>query len=83
LPDGSHFQYQHPDSVDFVAVVTWAKWIGKKVLERDVASCLQVVAENKQVVFDLILINLDKQAIWGPENLEKVKMTRTSLEVMP
>jgi hypothetical protein len=83
LPDGSQFQYQRPDSIDFVAVVTWAKWIGKKVLERDVASCLQAVAGNKQVEFDLIMVNLDKQAIWGPENIEKVKMTRTSLEVVP
>lgn len=82
LPDGSRFQYRRADSVDFVAVITWAKWIGKKVLDRDVGSCLQAVADNKQAVFDVIIVNLDKQAIWGRENLEKVKMTRTSMEIV-
>lgn len=81
LPDGSGFQYRRPDSVDFVAVITWAKWMGKKVIDRDVASCVQAVADNKQAVFDLIMVNLDKQEVWGPGNLEKVKLTRTSLEV--
>jgi hypothetical protein len=82
LPDGSGFHYQRPDSVDFVAVITWAKWIGKKVLDRDVASCVQAIANNKQVKFDLIMVNLDKQVIWGTANLEKVKLTRTSMEVL-
>lgn len=81
LPDGSAFHYQRTDSVDFVAVITWTKWIGKKILERDVASCMQAVADNKQAVFDLIMINLDKQAVWGPANLEKVRSTRTSIYV--
>ena len=82
LPDGAAFHYQRPDSVDFVAVITWAKWIGRKILNRDVVSCVQAVRENKQAVFDLIIVNLDKQAVWGSANLEKVISTRTGLYVL-
>jgi hypothetical protein len=34
------------------------------------------------VVFDLIMVNLDKQEVWGPANLEKVKTTRTSMTML-
>lgn len=80
LPDGTRFEYRRPDSVDFVAVITWVKWIGKRILKRDVTSVLHALTENKQVTFDLIMVNLDLQELWGAENLSKVKLTKTAVE---
>lgn len=82
-PDGSNFKKINTDSVDFIVLITWAKWIGKKVLKRDVKPCVDAALTNTKSRIMLVLLNVDQQEVWSPDDLARIKATRRGVEILP
>lgn len=68
-------------NVDFYIVIFWAVWPGEKVFQRDIMGTINAFKDNTNAKIKLILINLDKQDIWGKENLSKVRFTKKEMNV--
>jgi hypothetical protein len=69
-------------NADFYVVVFWAVWAGEKVFQRDIVSTVNAAKENQQAKIKLALVNLDKQASWGEENLKKVSFTKKGMNIL-
>jgi hypothetical protein len=70
------------DDFDFQIFITWAIWPGEKVFRRDIQQCIDAAKNNKNAKIQLVLLNLDKQADWGKENLKKVRFTKQSMSII-
>lgn len=80
-PNGLPFNYKQSDSADFVVVLTWSKWAGRRMIKRDVRSCLEAIQANTQTHIQVVLLNMDKQQLWGKENNSKVTFTKNTVAV--
>jgi hypothetical protein len=70
------------DDFDFYVFITWAIWPGEKVFRRDIQPCINAAKNSRNAKMKVVLLNLDKQADWGKENLKKVKFTKQSMFVI-
>jgi hypothetical protein len=79
-PDGTSFIVDN--DADFTVFIFWAVWTGKKIFLRDILSCIDAANNNKDTKIDMVLINMDKQFVWGEKNLKRVKFTKTSMQLL-
>lgn len=81
--NGNQFQLDMKEEKDYVVFISWSNWEGEKTFNRNVATCLKAIKNNQRAKFHVVLVNLDKQEVWGKDNLARVKMKRTRVEILP